>query len=69
VHVGGKHHPAVLVLRNETSPWLVNSALPHVEGGDSHVVGSTFATYLEVALMSIEVRAAANTGEPTSRSA
>src|SRR5687767_1485648 len=31
VHVGGRHHPAVLVLREESSPRLMNSALPHIE--------------------------------------
>src|SRR5438128_273099 len=55
VHVGGRRHPAVLVLRDESRPWLVNSALPHIEGGDSHVVGSTLAAYLEVALMRVEM--------------
>jgi hypothetical protein len=69
VHVGGRHHPAVLVLRDDGSPRLVNSALPHIEGGDSQIVGSTLALYLEVALMRIEMRAPANTGDATSRAA
>jgi hypothetical protein len=63
VHVGSRQHPAVLVLRDEGSAWLVNSAVPRIEGGDSHVVGSTLASYLEVALMRIEMTTPTSAGE------
>jgi len=57
VHVSSRQHPAVLVLRDGSTERLRNSALPHVERGDSHVVGSMLAGYLEVSLMRVDPQA------------